>query len=113
VDFASRGKAFDEVIDGLRALLGPNPVTYRDSQIVVDNALVSPKPVTEVPILLGGGMTKRAFRRIAQEGDGWLPVNMPGKDIAAAWRQLLDPCQLSGYFRSGQQREQLGPGRSA
>jgi len=46
--------------------------------------------------VLGGGMTKRAFRRIAEKGDGWLPVNMPGKDIAAAWRQLLDQAASAG-----------------
>ena len=96
VDFASRGQAFDEVIDGLRALLGPNPVTYRDSQIVVDHALVSPKPVARVPILLGGGLSKRAFRRIAEKGDGWMPVNTPGKVVADTWKQLLDHSQGVG-----------------
>jgi probable F420-dependent oxidoreductase len=95
-DFAGRGKAFDEVIDGLRALLGPNPVTYRDSQIVVDNALVNPKPVADLPILIGGGLSKRAFRRIAEKGDGWMPANMPGKAIADTWKQLLDHAERAG-----------------
>jgi probable F420-dependent oxidoreductase len=89
VDFKGRGRAFDEVIDALRALLGPNPVTYRDSQIIVDNALVNPKPVADIPILIGGGLSPRAFRRIAEKGDGWMPVNMPGKAIADTWKQLL------------------------
>lgn len=89
-DFATRGQTFDEVIDALRALLGPDPVTYRDSGIVVDNALVSPKPVTDLPILIGGGLSKRALRRIAEKGDGWMPVNMSGRAIAGTWKQLLD-----------------------
>jgi len=96
VDFASRGSGFDEVIDALRALLGPNPVTYRDSQIVVDNALVSPKPVADLPILIGGGLSKRALARIAEKGDGWMPVNTPGKAIVATWQQLLEHAESAG-----------------
>jgi probable F420-dependent oxidoreductase len=95
-DFASRGQAFDEVIDALRALLGPDPVSYRDSRIVVDNALVSPKPAAELPILIGGGLSKRALRRIAEKGDGWMPVNMPGRAIADTWKQLLDHAASAG-----------------
>jgi probable F420-dependent oxidoreductase len=89
-DFSRRGQAFDEVIDALRTLLGPNPVTYRDSQIIVDNAFVNPKPVRELPILIGGGLSPRAFRRIAEKGDGWIPANAPGKVIADTWKRLLD-----------------------
>lgn len=89
-DFAGRGRVFDEVIDALRALLGPNPVTYHDTEIIVDNAFVNPKPVAGLPILLGGGLSPRAFRRIAEKGDGWMPANTPGKIIGETWKQLLD-----------------------
>lgn len=95
-DFAGRGRAFDEAIDGLRALLGPNPVTYRDSEIVVDNALVNPKPVREIPILVGGGESPRVFRRIAEKGDGWIPVNVPPAAMAEAWKRLLDDAERAG-----------------
>jgi probable F420-dependent oxidoreductase len=95
-DFASRGQAFDEMIDALRALFGPNPVSYRDSRITVDNALVSPKPVAELPILIGGGWSKRALRRIAEKGDGWMPVDMPGQDLASTWKQILDLAESAG-----------------
>jgi hypothetical protein len=44
--------------------------TRVDSEIIMDNALVNPKPVGEIPILLGGGLSPRAFRRIAEKGDG-------------------------------------------
>jgi probable F420-dependent oxidoreductase len=95
-DFTTRGDTFDEVIDALRALFGPNPVTYRDSRIVVDNALVNPKPVSHLPILIGGGASKRALRRIAEKGDGWMPVNTPGRAIAGTWAQLLDHAESAG-----------------
>jgi probable F420-dependent oxidoreductase len=109
VDFASRGKTFDEVIDGLRALLGPNPVTYRDSQIVVDNALVNPKPAGELPILIGGGLTKRALQRIAEKSDGWMPANTPGKVIADTWKQLLDHAESVGRDPSAMRLVPVAP----
>jgi probable F420-dependent oxidoreductase len=96
VDFNRRGLVFDETIDALRALAGPNPVTYRDSRIVIDEALVTPKPATPIPILLGGGQSPRAIRRIAAKSDGWLPVNLPGPVIAATWKQILDQAQAAG-----------------
>lgn len=108
-DFARRGQAFDEVIDALRALLGPNPVTYRDSSVVVDNALVSPKPAAELPILIGGGLTKRALRRIAEKGDGWMPVNTPGMAIAGTWKQILDHAESAGRDPSAMRLVPVAP----
>lgn len=95
-NFADRGQTFDEMIDALRALLGPNPVSYGDSQIIVDNALVSPKPVAEIPILIGGGLSKRALHRIAEKSDGWLPADTPGPALAGTWKQILDLAESAG-----------------
>jgi alkanesulfonate monooxygenase SsuD/methylene tetrahydromethanopterin reductase-like flavin-dependent oxidoreductase (luciferase family) len=106
VDFSGRGRTLDQTIDGLRALLGPDPVTYRDSRIAIEDALVSPKPVTQIPILLGGGSSERAFRRIARKGDGWLPVNMAGPALADDWKRLLD---LTGMEGRDPQRMRLIP----
>jgi probable F420-dependent oxidoreductase len=95
-DFTRRGHALDEVIDALRALTAPDPVTYRDTQIVIREAIVSPKPVTSIPVLLGGGFTPRAIRRIAGKSDGWLPSNMPGPAIAETWKQILHLAEAAG-----------------
>ena len=95
-DFARRGQVLDEMVDALHALTGPDPVTYRDSEIVVQNALVSPKPVTRIPVLLGGGSSPRVIRRIAEKGDGWMPAAMPGPAIAETWKQILDLAAASG-----------------
>lgn len=96
VDFARRGPILDETIDGLRALLGPNPVTYRDSRIAVENAVINPKPVSRIPIILGGGSSEKAFRRIAKKGDGWLPVGLAGPALADGWKRLLDLVAAEG-----------------
>ena len=95
-DFADRGRLLEETIDGLRAMFGPDPVTHRDSRISIDSSLVSPKPASEIPILLGGGATERAFRRIALKSDGWIPVEMPGELIADEWKRLLEIAESAG-----------------
>jgi probable F420-dependent oxidoreductase len=95
-DFARRGERLDEVVDALRAIGGQDPVTYRDSQIVIDQALVSPKPTRQIPVLLGGGFTSRAIRRIAEKADGWLPSSLPAAAIAETWKQILDLAEAAG-----------------
>jgi probable F420-dependent oxidoreductase len=95
-DFAQRGQTLDEVIDALRALAAPDLVTYLDSQITIREAIVSPKPVTRIPVLLGGGFTKRAIRRIAEKADGWLPSSLPGPVMAGTWKQILGLAEDAG-----------------
>jgi len=96
-DFAHRGRALDETIDGLTALWGPDPVTYRDSRMRIDNALVSPKPVGRIPILLGGGYTAKAADRIARKADGWLASGLPVPALLARFATIRE--RAEGYGR--------------
>jgi probable F420-dependent oxidoreductase len=89
-DFARRGRSLDETIDACRALWGPDPVNYRDSRIVVHNALVAPKPVAPPPVLVGGRYTERAAERIARKADGWLPAGTPAAVMAEGWKRIRD-----------------------
>jgi probable F420-dependent oxidoreductase len=96
IDFARRGPVLDETIDAVRALTGPDPVTYHDSQIAVEDALVSPKPLTDMPILLGSGVSQRTIRRIAEKSDGWIPVSTPFPVIAETWKRILELAEDAG-----------------
>jgi probable F420-dependent oxidoreductase len=89
-DFTHRGQALDETIDACRALWGPDPVSHRDSRMIVQNALVSPKPAVPVPLLLGGRYTERAAERIARTADGWLPAGTPPAVMAEGWKRIRD-----------------------
>jgi probable F420-dependent oxidoreductase len=89
-DVSRRGRMLDETIDACRALWGPNPVSYRDSRMVVDNALVSPKPVGTIPVLVGGGHSDAALSRIARKADGWIPSGMGPAAVAATWKRIKD-----------------------
>jgi probable F420-dependent oxidoreductase len=84
---ADRGRLLDETIDVFGAVWGPDPVTFRSPRVVIDNASVLPKPVTKVPVMLGG-VGSKVMQRIAKRADGWLPVMLtPGPAGAAELRE--------------------------
>ncbi|MGW0625448.1 LLM class F420-dependent oxidoreductase [Streptomyces sp. NPDC002758] len=87
--FEERGKVLDEIIEVCRAVWGPDPVHYDGRITKIESAVVGPKPVRPIPILLAAG-NRRALRRLVDHADGWLPVGMDVEQIAAQWRQVQD-----------------------
>lgn len=94
-DFAARGRSMEELVDALRALWSPNPVTYADSRMSVENALANPKPHRPIPIAFGGS-GERALRRIAAKGDGWIPSGLGGPDLVAPWNRVRELAERNG-----------------
>jgi probable F420-dependent oxidoreductase len=87
-DFATRGKVLTDTINACRAFWAANPVSYQDERTTVGNANTSPKPVSDIPILIGGGRTLRAKKRIAQVADGWMPSQRPATTVAETWQEI-------------------------
>jgi probable F420-dependent oxidoreductase len=132
---ADRGRFLDETLDVFDAVWGPDPVTFRSARVVIDDAYVLPKPVSKIPVMLGGGgsnlgrsTSHRAVQRIAQRADGWLPLlTTPGPagaaELRASWDRIRE--MASGYGRDASRMEMVvvgnvtftdcpaGPDRSA
>lgn len=89
-DFANRGRTLDETIDACRAVWAADPVSYQDSRLAVLDTLVNPKPVAGIPIMLGGGKSRRAIDRVARKADGWLPSSVPPPVVAKTWAEIRD-----------------------
>jgi probable F420-dependent oxidoreductase len=99
---ADRGRFLDETLDVFDAVWGPDPVSFRSPRVIVDGASVLPKPVSRIPVLLGGGgsnlgrgTSSKAVQRIAKRADGWLPVlSAPGPagaaELRAAWGRIRE-----------------------
>jgi probable F420-dependent oxidoreductase len=66
----------DEQIQACRALWTAAPASFNGRLIKFDRLHAKPFPRQEggVPIWLGVKPTERSFRRIAEFGDGWLPM---------------------------------------
>lgn len=114
---ADRGRYLDETLDVFDAVWGPDPVTFNSPRVVIQTAAVLPKPVSTIPVLLGGGgsnlgrgTSSRTLQRIAQRADGWLPVlSTPGPAGAAGLRAAWDRIRESaaGYGRDPNRMEMV------
>jgi probable F420-dependent oxidoreductase len=107
-DELNPGTALDETLDVIEAAWGPDPVSYSMSRGSVNSALIRPKPLAAIPVLLGGGYSNRALKRIARRAQGWLTVAMPPAAAADTWRQITamasdygrDPATMQFVYRA-------------
>ncbi len=71
IDFRTRGKRFDEMIEVMRKLWTGNMVEHHGKIFDFGPMQMSPVPARPVPIGIGG-VSDAAFRRAARLGDGWM-----------------------------------------
>jgi probable F420-dependent oxidoreductase len=82
VDFHTRGKRMDEMIDILRRLWAGGMVAYKGEQFDFPALQIAPAPEKTIPVYLGGS-SPAALRRIARVADGFIgngnaPDEVPG-----------------------------------
>ena len=83
IAFATRGRALDEAIDAVGAALADEFAAHEGAQWSFADVGQRPRPVqARLPIWVGGS-SKRALRRAAERGDGWLPQGPPEEGMAA------------------------------
>ena len=79
--FAARGSMTDEYVDAMVELWSSESPSFRGTHVSFENLVFEPKPLQEhLPIWMGG-RTKRALRRVAERGDGWLSYATPRSDM--------------------------------
>lgn len=92
VDFASRGKRYDEMITVLRKLWAGGMVEHHGELIDFPRLQISPAAPQPVPLYMGGA-ARVALERAARVADGWIgagntPEQVPG--ILSTLRELRD-----------------------
>ncbi|MEU9334015.1 TIGR03619 family F420-dependent LLM class oxidoreductase [Streptomyces sp. NPDC048290] len=89
-DFARRGAVLDEVIDALRAALGPEEYPEHHGKVYDFAGLGQrPRPAQpHIPVWVGGS-SPAAVRRAAVKGDGWLPQGDPRDQLPERIATLL------------------------
>lgn len=114
MNFADRGRRFEEQVDVLRALWTNPAVTYGTPDHTIVDAGLNPLPVQRpIPVWFGGGSDRVLFgnqpardaviRRIARLGDGWIPQWQPDE----RGRELMD--KFHGYCREyGRDPKRIG-----
>lgn len=86
VDFATRGRRYDEMIEVLRKAWTGRMTEHRGAIFDLGSFQMSPAPAEPVPICVGG-ITELALRRAARLGDGWIGTGQtPDQAIALLGR---------------------------
>jgi probable F420-dependent oxidoreductase len=82
VDFKTRGKRFDEMIEVMRKLWTGGVASHKGAIFEFPELSQRPTPTQPIPIAIGGA-SKPALRRAATLGDGWLGAgNTPDEAVA-------------------------------
>lgn len=78
VPFERRWSRTDDAMRACRALWTDSPASFSSETVSFEGLWCEPKPAQErLPIWVGAAPTERAGRRIADWGDGWLPIGKP------------------------------------
>jgi probable F420-dependent oxidoreductase len=97
VDFAARGRRFDEQLEVMRQLWTQRVVTFRGSYHDLDRVGIAPLPMQRpIPVWMGANPVGPGLRRIARSGDGWISMHPPGPDIRDAFARLREMAAACG-----------------
>lgn len=80
VDFASRGRRMDEMIEVLRGLWTGDYFEYHGEFFDFGPIVVSPRPSHPIPLYFGGA-APIALRRTARVGDGWIGAGNTPEEV--------------------------------
>ena len=76
VEFTTRGRRMDELVEALETCWGPDPVRFDGEFFHIPESIVSPKPVQQPrPPLLSGMRSPAGLRRTAAMFDLWNPAS--------------------------------------
>jgi probable F420-dependent oxidoreductase len=87
VDFKTRGRRCDEMIDALRKLWAGGMVEHQGELIHFPALQIAPHPTRQVPIYMGGA-SPAALRRAATRADGWIGAGNTPEQVPTILNEL-------------------------
>lgn len=87
VDFATRGRRMDEMLEVLRAAWRGGMFEYHGEHFDIPRIQVSPTPTHPIPLYFGGAAPV-ALRRMAREGDGFLSAGNTPEEVPPLMAEL-------------------------
>lgn len=96
-ELSGRGLRTDDSMRTIRALLRGEPVQLGPGDSPIEILPPSVDPLG--PPLLIGGRSKRALRRCADLGDGWISLFMSPVRFAESWDNVIDQANAKGRAR--------------
>ncbi len=97
VDFDERNALFDESVEVMKLAWTGEPVTHEGLHFSARDITSQPTPASQPhPPMWLGGNSKLTRRRVAEWGQGWMPLPNPS-DLAA--RRRSPPLETTGQLR--------------
>ena len=91
VDFTTRGKRMDEILNALQALWTQKTPEFSGKFYRYSELKFSPKPLQKpYPPLLIGGSSAAARRRVARIGDGWHTLRQSPRQVAEGRDEIIE-----------------------
>ncbi len=103
--FVGRTQRMDDAIAACRSLWGSEPpVSFESETISFSEIWSEPRPVqARIPVWYGGALTVPMVARIAELGDGWLPLGPTTEEIGAGIETLR-----AAFADRGRDPDELG-----
>lgn len=98
VDFKSRGRRMDEMIDVMRLLWTGGMVEHHGEFFDFPRLELGPKPPGKIPIYVAGG-SPFAMRRAVMKGDGWITGDVTKPEILASVAKIRSMLKEAGRER--------------
>lgn len=96
VDFDTRGRRLNEIIEVMRKLWAPGAASHDGDFFGFGSANSYPKPVQgNIPIHIGGH-SRAAARRAGRLGDGFHPLGLAGDDLSGALEIVRSEAEQAG-----------------
>jgi probable F420-dependent oxidoreductase len=96
--FAGRTARMEDMVRACRALWeGEPPVSFSSDSVSFTDLWCEPRPVqARVPVWFSGPASDVTVRRVAELGDGWLPLAIPLDDVTATVERMQNAFVAAG-----------------
>jgi probable F420-dependent oxidoreductase len=83
LEFERRGRLLDHTLEVCRTLWSEAPAGYDSPELTFEKVYCSPRPVRPggIPLWISGTANRRAARRLARFGAGWIPWGPAAADL--------------------------------
>ena len=95
IDFTTRGRRLDEILDAVRGAFDGEYVSHSGSFFEYENVGVGPPPVGDLTVWIGGS-GEASWRRTGRIGDGWIPMGLDKSQYPEAIEVMSAAAESAG-----------------
>jgi probable F420-dependent oxidoreductase len=97
LDFEKRWQLLDNQLEAMQALWSQAPASVNNASVRFERLYSKPFPVQQsIPLWFGVAPTARQAQRIAQYGEGWIPIKTTPEFVRAGCEQLKEAFDKAG-----------------